>query len=96
MSHQKTDVPLSRERSKIESTDTGTVVTSADAPPSPEVPRLQAGETAVTTTTVIETPLSLESTETPPFPPESLPTERPVTAVVSTEVPRSPEEPTQP
>jgi hypothetical protein len=92
-----TDVPLSRERSKIEPMDTvGTVVTSADAPPSPEVPRLQAGEAAVTATTVIETPLSLESTETPPFPPESLPTERPVTAVVSTEVPRSPEEPTQP
>jgi hypothetical protein len=69
-----TDVPLSRERSKIEPTDTvGTVVTSADAPPSPEVPRLQAGEAAVTATTVIETPLSLESTETPPFPPESLP-----------------------
>ena len=92
-----TDVPLSRERSKIEPTDTvGTVVTSADAPPSPEVPRLQAGEAAVTATTVIETPLLLESTETPPFPPESLPTERPVTAVASTEVPRSPEEPTQP
>jgi hypothetical protein len=89
-----TDVPLSRERSKIEPTDTvGTVVTSADAPPSPEVPRREA---AVTATTVIETPLSLESTETPPFPPESLLTERPVTAVASTEVPRSPEEPTQP
>jgi hypothetical protein len=92
-----TDVPLSRERSKIEPTDTiGTVETSADAPPSPEVPRLQAGEAAVTATTVIETPLSLESTETPPFAPESLPTERPVIAVASTEVPRSPEEPTQP
>ena len=92
-----TDVPLSRERSNIEPTDTvGTVVTSADAPSSPEVPRLQAGEAAVTATTVIETPLSLESAETPPFPPESLPTERPVTAVASTEVPRSPEEPTQP
>jgi hypothetical protein len=77
------DVPLSRERSKIEPMET-------------EVPRPQAGEAAVTATTVIETPLSLESTETPPFPPESLPTERPVTAVASTEVPRSPEEPTQP
>jgi len=92
-----TDVPLPRERSNIEPTDTvGAVVTSAEAPSSPEVPRLQAGEAAVTATTVIETPLSLESTETPPFPPESLPTERPVTAVASTEVPRSPEEPTQP
>jgi hypothetical protein len=91
-----TDVPLSRERSKIEPMDTvGTVVTSADAPPSPEVPRLQAGEAAVTATTV-ETPLSLESAETPPFPPESLPTEMPVSAVASTEVPHSPEEPTQP
>jgi hypothetical protein len=91
-----TDVPLSCERSKIEPTETvGTVVISADAPPSPEVPRPQAGEAAVPATTVIETPLSLESAETLP-PPESLPTERPVTAVASTEVPRSPEEPTQP
>jgi hypothetical protein len=89
-----TDVPPSCERSKIEPTETvGTVVTSADTPPSPEVPRPQAGEAAVTATTV-ETPLSLESTETPPVPPESLP--RPVTAVASTEVPHSPEEPTQP
>jgi hypothetical protein len=91
------DVPLSCERSKIEPTDVvGTIVTSADVPPSPEVPRLQVGEAAVTATTVIETPLSVESTETPPFPPESLSTEGPVTAGASTEVPRSPEEPTQP
>ena len=91
-----TDVPLPGERSKIEPTETvGIVATSADAPPSLEVPRPQAGEAAVTATTV-ETPLSLESAETPPFPPESLPTERPVTAVASTEVPRSPEEATQP
>ena len=93
---ESTDVPLSRERSKIEPPDTvGTVVTSADALPSSEVPQLQAEEAAVATT-VIETPLSLESTETPPFPPESLPTERPVTALASAEVPRSPEEPTPP
>jgi hypothetical protein len=91
-----TDVPPSCERSKIEPTETvGTVVTSAGTPPSPEVPRPQAGEAAVTATTV-ETPLSLESAETPPFPPESLPTEMPVSAVASTEVPHSPEEPTQP
>ena len=91
-----TDVPLSCERSKIEPTETvGTVVTSADAPPSPEVQRLQAGEAAVTATTLIETPLSRESAESRPFPPENLPTKRPVTAVASTEVPRSPEEPTQ-
>ena len=70
--------------------------TSADAPSSPEVPRLQAGEAAVTTTTVIEALLSLECTDTPPSPAESLPTEGPVTAGASTEVPRSPEEPTQP
>jgi hypothetical protein len=91
-----TDVPPSCERSKIEPTETvGTVVTSAGTPPSPEVPRPQAGEAAVTAATV-ETPLSLESVETPPFPPESLPTEMPVSAVASTEVPHSPEEPTQP
>jgi hypothetical protein len=91
-----TNVPLSREHSKIEPTETvGTVVTSADAPSSPEGPRLQAGEAVVTATT-IETPLSLESAETPPFPPESLSSERPVSAMASTEVPRSPEEPTQP
>jgi hypothetical protein len=89
------DVPLSCERSKIEPTDAvGTVV--IDVPPSPEVPRLQVGEAAVTATTVIETPLSVESTETPPFPPESLSPEGPVTAGASTEMPRSPEEPTQP
>jgi hypothetical protein len=83
--------------SKIEPTETvGTVVTSADGPPSPEVPRPQAGEAAVTATTVETTPLSLESAETSPFPPETLPTERLVAAVASTEVPRSPEEPTQP
>ena len=92
-----TDVPLSGERSKIEPTETvGIVATSADAPPSPEVPRPQAREAAVTATTVIETPVSLESAETPPFPPESLPTEMPVSTVASTEVPRSPEESTQP
>jgi len=91
-----TDVPPSCERPKIEPAETvGTVVTSADAPPSPEVSEPQAGEAAVTARTVIDTPLSLESTETLP-PPESLSTERPVTAVASTEVPRSPEEPTQP
>jgi hypothetical protein len=89
------DVPLSCERSKIEPTDAvGTVV--IDVPPSPEVPRLQVGEAEVTATTVIETPLSVESTETPPFPPESLSPEGPVTAGASTEMPRSPEEPTQP
>jgi hypothetical protein len=70
-----------------------TIIPQIKPPHSPEVPRREA---AVIATTVIETPLSLEITETPPFPPESLLTETPVTAVASTEVPRSPEEPTQP
>ena len=66
----------------------------------PEGSNFQAADPIIATTST-ETPLSSkspesESAETPPSPPESLPTERPVTAVASTEVPRSPEEPTQP
>jgi hypothetical protein len=51
----ETDLPLSPERLKIEPTETvGTVVTSADGPPSPEGSRVQSGEAAVTAMTLIE------------------------------------------